>query len=686
MLPKWLWAFSFSMVLLLGTPAWAADGGDLQIRTPRPGAKVTVDRFLSDGRVMISVDDADNKPILGLGADDFTLTRSERSATIVSVQPYQEDIAIPRHLVLVLDNSFSMQERNAVKPLLAGVDELLKIVRPIDQVSMVVFDDKKTQQIGGRDLHVRIFRSSDPAALREFAAEAYGSDRLTTRTVLFEGILGGLDLVGRMPKDDPRFMVVFSDGQDLNSVFTPKEVTKVAEGLPSFGVYTIDYMPGEGLDPFLHDLASEHQGQTWKAREETNLVPIFQEITSRLQHHYIVSFLFPPTGSLALAPASLTIEEIKTVDASPMLGHIYFDEGSDAIPERFVRYTYPDQTAAFDETQLRGTLEKYYQVLNLLGKRLSENPDASITLIGCNANSGSEKGDKKLSTQRAEAVHAYLQTAWNIAPERITIEARNLPEAPSSSRLDEGRAENRRVEIRSEHPALLDVVRSTYISTDIDARSLTLRPTLDTAYGFTRWQVAASAGGQNLAELSGEGSPATEITVPLRLTDLSALAAVGSVAIAMEVEDRKGQTLKLSPAPLPVHLIETKERLAKKEEYRVQEKYALILFDFDSDALGERNQKIVGEIVARIRELPEASVAIVGHTDTIGNDDYNLKLSERRAKAVYDQVLALYGEDSAGRIRYSGVGEGDPLYDNLSPEGRAFNRTVAVTLEYRAKE
>jgi outer membrane protein OmpA-like peptidoglycan-associated protein len=268
----------------------------------------------------------------------------------------------------------------------------------------------------------------------------------------------------------------------------------------------------------------------------------------------------------------------------------------------------------------------------------------------------------------------------------MTVEARNLPEMPATGRLEEGRAENRRVEIRSGHPAILDLVRSTYIATDIDARSLTLRPTLDSAYGIARWRIAASAGGQSLAELAGEGNPAAEIAVPLRLTDLKSLAAAGSIPVVMELEDRKGQTLKLSPAPLPVRFIETRERLAQKQEYRVQEKYALILFDFDSAALGEHNQAIVGEIVARIRELPEASVAIVGHTDTIGTDDYNLKLSERRAKAVYDQVLALYGEDAAGRISQKGVGEADPLYDNLSPEARSFNRTVAITLEYMAKE
>jgi len=817
------WMCTLAMILLLVSQAAAAGEADLQIKVLKPGAVVTVDRVVEDGKLIISADDAQKKPLLGLGAADFTIMQAGRTAKIVSVQSFEQNLDVPRHIVLVLDNSFSMSERNAVKPLRAGVDELLKIVRPIDQVSLVVFDDQKTVPMGGRDLHVRVFQSSDPAALNDFLNQAYSADGMTARTVLFEGVLAGVDLVSRMPKDEPRFMVVFSDGQDLNSAFKAEEVAKAAEGLPPFGAYTIDYMPGEGLDPFLKAFASEHQGQAWKARQETNLVPIFQEVASRMQYQYVVSYLFPPTGSLALTPASLTIneikvldaspkpddvaqestgpaaariaslatradasaltlrpvvdsvygiarwkisatyaggslaelagegapaaeimvplpadkltapaaagdikvtmelqdskgqnlvltpapvkvnlfrtsgslavvpasltiEEIKTIDASPMLGHIYFAQGSSEIPARYVRLAGPEQTAAFDEQQFRDTLDKYYQVLNLVGKRLAEHPAATITLVGCNANTGAEKGNKKLSGQRAEAVRAYLQTVWNIAPERMLIETRNLPEMPSTSRLEEGQADNRRVEIRSEDPAILDLIRSTYLATRIDASALTLRPVVDSPHGVARWKVAIANAGGSLGERTGEGAPAAETVVPLQTGNLKELAAGGDITVTMALQDRKGQDLVLTTAPLPVRFIETRERLAQKQGYRVQEKYALILFDFDSDAIGQRNQAIVSEIVARIRELPGASAVIVGHTDNIGKDDYNLKLSERRAKAVYDLLMASYGEDAAGRISHTGVGAADPLYDNLSPEARAFNRTVTITLEYTANE
>jgi outer membrane protein OmpA-like peptidoglycan-associated protein len=118
----------------------------------------------------------------------------------------------------------------------------------------------------------------------------------------------------------------------------------------------------------------------------------------------------------------------------------------------------------------------------------------------------------------------------------------------------------------------------------------------------------------------------------------------------------------------------------------VQEKYALILFDFDKDTIDARNQAIVNQVAARIRELPQAKVEIVGHTDTIGAEAYNIKLSQRRALAVYKLLAAAYGGAAGDRIRYSGVGPNTPLYDNLSPEARSFNRTVTITLEYLSKE
>jgi len=669
------------MVGALAMTAIAVEESNVQIQVAKPGATVTIDRVIENGKVLVSVIDAGNNPLLGLRAEDFAVTQSGLSAKILSVQPIAESQEVPRHIVLVLDNSSSMDERSAVEPLLAGVGELLKTIRPIDQVQMVVFNMKQPVQIGGRKLRVETFKSSQPAELRDFATKAYRAG-MTGRTVLYEAMLAGLGLIGKMPAAEPRFMVVFSDGEDLNSAYNRDDVFKAAQGVGPFNAYAIDFMPGAGKDRFLTKFTSQNKGQIWKAASTANLVPIFQSVASTMQYYYVVSYVFQPT----IVPASLTIEEIKTIDASPMLGHIYFANGSGEIPPQYVRFAGQGETAGFDPQQLRGTLEKYYQVLNIVGKRLVDHPEATITLVGCNADIGTEKGNKKLSSERAEVIRNYLQQVWNIAPERMAIEARNLPEMPSSSQLKEGQAENRRVEIRSTDPAILSPIPSAYLATQIDTPALTLRQNVTSPRDIARWKITVANAGGNLAELSGEGAPASQIQIPLPTKDLRQMAIGGAIAVKVELQDNKGRSVVLSSEPIKINFIQTKQRLAQKQDLKVQEKYALILFDFDKDTIDARNQEIVNQVVARIRELPQATVEIVGHTDNIGKEAYNIKLSERRASAVYKLLAAAYGEAPGERIRYSGVGPNTPLYDNLTPEARSFNRTVTITLEYLSAE
>jgi outer membrane protein OmpA-like peptidoglycan-associated protein len=664
----------------LAMTAIAAEESNVQIRVAKPGATVTIDRVIGNGKVLVSVVDAGENPLLGLHADDFAVAQSGVTAKILSLQPITESLDVPRNIVLVLDNSYSMVERKAVEPLLAGVGELLKTIRPIDQVQIVVFNMKRTVKIGGRELHVETFKSNQQAALQGFVAKAYRG--ITYQTVLYEAMLAGLDLMGKMPATEPRFMVVFSDGEDNTSAYDRKDVLKAAEGVGLFNAYAIDFIEGSKKDKFLTEFTSGNHGQIWKAASAMNLVPLFQGVASIMQYYYVISYVLPPT----VAPVSLTIEEIKTIDSSPMLGHIYFDEGSSEISPQYVRFAGPGETTGFDPQKLRGTLEKYYQVLNIVGKRLTDNPQAQITLVGCNANTGKEKGKKTLSAQRAEAVRDYLQEVWNIAPGRMAIEARNLPEMPSASRLKEGQEENRRVEIRSTDPAILSPIPSIYLQAQIDTPALTVRPNAITPRDIARWRITAANAGGNLTELTGEGAPASEVQVPLPTKDLQAIGAGGDIAVTMELQDNKEHSVVFSPEPVKVNYIQTSQRLAQKQEQKVQEKYALILFAFDKDTIDARNQAIVNQVAARIQELPQATVEIVGHTDNIGKDAYNIKLSERRALAVYKLLVAATGEAARERIRYAGVGPDTPLYDNLSPEARAFNRTVTITLEYLSKE
>ncbi|MFZ7127947.1 MAG: OmpA family protein [Desulfobacterales bacterium] len=678
---KCRWISAMAAALLIYGQAAAQSTDPVQFQPPAGAGAFTVNP-IEEGKALISVSDAAGNPIRGLGPADFTILKSGKRADVYSVQPLETNKEIGLNFVMVVDNSASMRQRNAIEPLLSAMDEVFNLIRPIDQVYLVVFDDRETIRVDGHDLHVRMLQSNNPDSLRTFLSEAFRS-RLTDKTVLYEAVLAGLDVVRQLPDEAAKFMVVFSDGEDINSAVKGETVREASSGIENFEAYGVDYMPGPGLDSFLQSFTARNGGRTWKASAATDLVPIFKAVSSTMLYRYVVSYRFPPSGTLAIEPDSLTVEEITTIDSSPMLAHVYFDSGSNEIPPRYVKLTSQSQTAAFTEGDLRGALEKHHHLLNVMGRRMTDHPTASIRLVGCNSNTGEERGRKDLSRLRAESVKAYLQYIWGISPDRITVEARNLPEAPSTNRIEAGREDNRRVEIHSEHPEILDVIQSTYMEARASHEELVLHPMVETEYGLTRWSLLAAGGGEILGSLEGKTDLAGEYLIPLDLSRADRLAATGEISVTLEMEDEAGQLLQLSADPVPVRFIQKEELMARNMGYKVQEKHALILFDFDSAVIKERNQEIVTRIVERIRSLPAATVEITGHTDNIGKDDYNMKLSERRAKAVYDQLIAAYGS-AADRIRFSGLGPFNPLYENNMPENRALNRTVTIILEYEA--
>jgi len=99
-------------------------------------------------------------------------------------------------------------------------------------------------------------------------------------------------------------------------------------------------------------------------------------------------------------------------------------------------------------------------------------------------------------------------------------------------------------------------------------------------------------------------------------------------------------------------------------------------FAFDSAELTAEDKAALDKVATRLQELEFVGGTATGHTDNVGDEAYNLKLSERRAQAVAD-YLAAKGV-AAGRITAIGLGETKPLADNSTEEGRAQNRRVTI--------
>jgi outer membrane protein W/outer membrane protein OmpA-like peptidoglycan-associated protein len=101
-----------------------------------------------------------------------------------------------------------------------------------------------------------------------------------------------------------------------------------------------------------------------------------------------------------------------------------------------------------------------------------------------------------------------------------------------------------------------------------------------------------------------------------------------------------------------------------------------LLFDFDSAELRPESIEELERLVKFMGDVPFATALIEGHTDSVGSDAYNLKLSDRRAKSVFD-YLTSRGVDPA-RLSSIGKGESAPIADNATEEGRQQNRRVML--------
>jgi OOP family OmpA-OmpF porin len=103
-----------------------------------------------------------------------------------------------------------------------------------------------------------------------------------------------------------------------------------------------------------------------------------------------------------------------------------------------------------------------------------------------------------------------------------------------------------------------------------------------------------------------------------------------------------------------------------------------IYFDLDKATIQRRSNRVLSEAVKVLDKYPEIKVEIVGHTDSTGNDAYNLELSQKRAEAVR-QFLIDKGIDG-DRLVARGAGEGEPISDNKTPIGRAENRRTEFNI------
>ena len=102
-----------------------------------------------------------------------------------------------------------------------------------------------------------------------------------------------------------------------------------------------------------------------------------------------------------------------------------------------------------------------------------------------------------------------------------------------------------------------------------------------------------------------------------------------------------------------------------------------ILFAFDSDEILPESGESLEHIAQLMKDRPELKLLVVGHTDSVGDFEYNLKLSFSRAEAVAGHLVSRHGI-AAERLRAAGAGMMSPATSNRSEAGRELNRRVEL--------
>lgn len=375
------------------------------------------------------------------------------------------------------------------------------------------------------------------------------------------------------------------------------------------------------------------------------------------------------SGKLQENP-TIIIEETEVEEGFPILPHIFFKEGDSDLSKTDMKTLSPDETDDFDESALPWrALEIYESLLNIIGSRMRNNPDAEIRITGTNKNVGAEENNLVLSRERAEAVKQYLTSVWKIDSDRIAIKARNLPANPGRPTLDDGKEENMRAEISSNSEEILEPIQLKEIMKKSNPPTVEISAEIASDAPLASWNMQIEQNGKIIRDYKGdnrariinwnvEDPPIPEFEAPLNI-NFSATDESGATGDANKQVEIKQLTIK-------------KKRFERREDKRI-EKYSLILFEYDKAELSDKQKNLLFAVKQRIK--PDSKVTIAGYADRTGEPEYNRELARRRCENT-QKILQV----DESQLTILPIGSDALLFNNDLPQGRGYSRTVQIVI------
>jgi outer membrane protein OmpA-like peptidoglycan-associated protein len=396
----------------------------------------------------------------------------------------------------------------------------------------------------------------------------------------------------------------------------------------------------------------------------------------------------------------LRIEQTISRSVFPLLPYIFFDGiGSMTLPERYATLK-SEETSAFRESKLSSAYElvpkehSYYHVLNIIGERLQRLPKATLSIHGCTDGFTAERDKAEVAKVRARVVMRYLRDVWKIDESRLKLIENTLQPSPPSIPLSETekQAENRRVELRSDTPAILANITLIDTVRRVSPPTVRFRTDVQNLDTMRSWNVSVRQSGRLVKEFAGKGMvPKTlEWRVDEReLADMHVneetsaqkASVISPLEYTLTCVDTSGEARTSVQKTIAIET-RTEEKNSKRTltstffAGKLVERFNLILFGFAKSDITAEQTPMMNLMKTRI--TPRSMVRVDGFTDRTGDAEFNRKLSLQRALGVA-QALGFTAEQQTSNV--TGYGSSLELYNNDLPEGRFYSRTVRVIVE-----
>lgn len=378
-------------------------------------------------------------------------------------------------------------------------------------------------------------------------------------------------------------------------------------------------------------------------------------------------------------------------EVMPLRNSIFFNLGSSDIPARYKQLSTAEATT-FTEAQMVQNapddlgegrsgrqMAIYHQILNITGDRMRADPKSTVFLVGSSDN------NPAVGKVMADKVRTYLVTKFRIDSTRITTEGRSHPLIPSEQKgavheLDLLHEGDRRVDIISNASTIAEPVGNRK-NRDLIAYDLNTIPAdpLDSQVLFTTenandllqsWSIQLTDEKGGIQQFG----PFTKDIAAVQGNQILGDNKYGNYKVVMTGIHSDGA-------------IERKESfvsLLKADNDGPHPNYRFsILFEFDQSKSIATYENFLTKIVGPYL-TDQSNVTIHGHTDIIGDEKHNQKLSEERAMEV-KRILAKYAKgfpDRRVQFEVLGLGEQEALapFDNKFPEERFYNRCVIIDI------